>query len=710
MREIFAKDQHIVLVVDDDAAMRLLMREAMEQAGFDVKEAVNGREAVDVFSNIRPDIILMDVTMPEMDGFEALQKIRSLPAGEQVPILMVTGLDDYQSINKAYKYGATDFVVKPINWLILSYRVRYILRANKAIDDLSVSEEKLAQAQKIANFGNWDWDLSTNKLHFSDELYRIYNIEKGGFGGMFEDFMKLVNPDDREAVKIAYDDALQHKKQFSIEHRILMPEGEERILRQEGAVYVDSRNLVIRAAGTTQDITKSKQAEDKIKFLAYYDRLTGLPNRFLFKERLQKAISNAKRNKWNLSVIFINIDNFKSINDTFGHETGDKLLAEIAEKLKRCLRNSEEEASHRICDTVARFGADEFAIILEELSDLADAAVAARRIMEIVAEMIMCDDREFFLGSRVSLSVYPEDGETEDVLIRNAAAAMTRAKEQEPNTYHFFTTDLNTKAFARFALEASMRKALERSEFLLYYQPQINLETGKVAGMEALLRWQHPEMGIVSPVDFIPLAEDTGLIVPIGEWVIHEACRQISVWKHQGLPIQRVAVNLSALQFKHSGLIELIESALHKNTLNNEMLELEITESLLMENVEKGMQIIDRIHEMGIKLSIDDFGTGYSSLNYLKKFPINYLKIDRTFVRDVTESSDDAAIVTAIITMAHSLKLQVVAEGVETISQLEFLKENNCDLIQGFYISRPLPAIKMIDFLRNWRLEDHERQ
>jgi diguanylate cyclase (GGDEF)-like protein/PAS domain S-box-containing protein len=436
---------------------------------------------------------------------------------------------------------------------------------------------------------------------------------------------------------------------------------------------------------------RRKQAEEKIQYLAYYDGLTALPNRILFNQRLNHALTQARRYKKPLAVLFIDLDRFKNINDTLGHEAGDRLLQEMATRLKGCLRES---------DTVARLGGDEFVILLEDIVDPKHAANVARKIIGTALNPFTLAGAEYHITASVGISVYPEDGEDEQTLMKHADIAMYLAKDHGKNNYQFYSTQINAHSFERLALESSLRRALERKEFLLHYQAKVDLATGKVTGMEALIRWQHVDLGMVSPVLFIPLAEETGLIVPIGRWVLKTACAQNRAWQDQGLPRLRISVNLSARQFKDDHLVEDVAQALKETGLDPELLELELTESMVMYNPDKAVKLLTAFKAMGVYLAIDDFGIGYSSLAHLKRFPIDTIKVDRSFIKDIMENREDAAITEAIIAMGKSLNLNVIAEGVETNDQVNFLRDHKCDEMQGFYFSKPLPDQEFADLLR----------
>ncbi len=445
----------------------------------------------------------------------------------------------------------------------------------------------------------------------------------------------------------------------------------------------NKKNVVVNYIGVFVDITKRKEAVEKLDLMAHFDSLTGLPNRILLKDRVEQAISASRRSERKTGVLFLDLDNFKNINDSFSHSFGDLLLHAVSERLKDVTRES---------DTIARIGGDEFIVLLSGIEGSNDAARVAKKITESTKEPFTLENRLLNITASIGISIYPDDGTDYDTLIKNADTAMYRAKEVGRDTYQFFTQEMNDRVFERLSMENNLRRAIERKEFTLHYQPQVNIETGEIIGMEALIRWQHPEMGLVQPARFIHIAEDSGLIVPIGEWVLRTACRQNRKWQKAGLPAVPMAVNLAAIQFRQENLLDTVKKAVRDTDIDPQYLELELTERAVMRNVEDAVAIMQEMKAMGLKLTIDDFGTGYSSLSYLKRFPIDKLKIDQSFVRDITVDPNDAAITLAIISMAHSLGLKVIAEGVETAEQLAFLREHGCDEIQGYYFSKPLPA------------------
>lgn len=455
-------------------------------------------------------------------------------------------------------------------------------------------------------------------------------------------------------------------------------------------LFEDGVFVGYRGAGT--DITEQKKAEQKIQYLAFHDPLTGLPNRALLEDRMQQAIAYSARTSSCLALLYLDLDNFKKLNDSLGHTAGDSLLKEIALRLRECVRES---------DTISRQGGDEFVLILNKLESAENCVPAVQKILSRLQDPIQADGHEIFTSASIGLAVYPEDGTDFESLRKKADVAMYQSKESGRNTYRFFEESMNQEAGEHLMLRNGLRRGLERQEFELYYQPQIDLLTGQVFGAEALLRWHHPELGLVQPGKFIPVAEESGLIVPMGEWVIFEACRQAVAWRNEGLPALLIAVNLSAVQFKRGNVEQTVVDALAKTGHNPAHIELELTESILLQNVEQVLANVKRLKLLGVHLSIDDFGTGYSSLSYLKRLDIDKIKIDQSFIRDLANDPDDAAIVNAIVQMSHSLNLQVIAEGVEDENMVQLLRKFGCDQAQGYFFARPIAAADFAAYLRS---------
>lgn len=492
--------------------------------------------------------------------------------------------------------------------------------------------------------------------------------------------VRAIHPDDR---RLVYE---QRKRAtagiYDQTYRVVRSDGATRWVHDRAFPIRDAAGFPVRVAGVTEDITERRRAEEQLIHLAHFDQLTGLPNRTLFADRLQQALALAKRKHWSVAVLFVDIDRFKYVNDSLGHASGDLLLRLVAQRLTRCTRAN---------DTVARFGGDEYAIVVNGLEAADEAALIALKIMEVLNVGFPLEHTELYVSASIGITVAPQDGSTPETLLKQADIAMYRAKELGRKNFQFYKPEMNARAQELLALEQDLRHALERSELEIYYQPKVSLQSGRVTGAEALLRWNHPERGLVSPAAFMPALEETGLIIPVGEFVLATACRQARAWQVVGLSVP-IAVNLSARQFVSPAIGTVIQETLLQHHLSPNLLELEITESSVMVDPEEAARTLQRLDRLGVAISIDDFGTGYSSLAYLKRFPIKTLKVDRSFIRDAPINRDDAAITRAIVSMAHSLSLRVIAEGVETKEQLHFLRECTCDEGQGYLFSRPLPA------------------
>jgi diguanylate cyclase (GGDEF)-like protein/PAS domain S-box-containing protein len=685
----------LALIVDDDVIVRIFVREVLEQSGHEVCEAENGSQALERFIEYRPDIVLLDIMMPGMDGFTTCAKFRELMGGSRVPILVMTALDDTESIAKAYERGATDFITKPLDPTILSHRVKYMFRSSQTLEALRKSESRLGLAQRIAKIGNWEWRPDTNRFTASSELCRLIGVRLQDFGGTLDSFLQVVHVEDRERVDVALKHILTERKPCDIDHRIVLPHGADFSVHLQAEALFDDQLQALTIIGTAQDITDRKQSEREIYRLAYFDSLTGLANRVLFKDRLTQALAHASRYHSTLAVLFLDLDRFKVINDTLGHNVGDLLLKQVAGRLTESVRHSDsvsrsvdKEENH----SLARLGGDEFTVLLTNLRDVQDAGTVARRIVEAMANPFLIEGREIFVTISVGIAIFPVDGESIDALLKNADSAMYHAKEKGRNNFQFYSNNLNAAANDRLNLEGELRHAVEREEFVVFYQPQIDLRGGEIVSAEALVRWQHPRRGLLRPEEFMQAALDTGLIRAIDEWVLRTACRHSQEWQQCGKISVRISVNISNSLFHSDTLVFVVEQALGQTGLTPACLELELTESIVMRNVDASIAMLTTLRTMGVQLSIDDFGTGYSSLSYLHRLPINRVKIDQSFILEILMQARPPMIVRAIIAMAHSLNLLVLAEGVEQEIQRKILIDEGCDYAQGHLFGRPMPA------------------
>ena len=567
---------------------------------------------------------------------------------------------------------------------------REIGEHRKAQEILMKSEQKLRLHAHQAPLAFIEWDLSFRVVEWNPAAQRIFGYSRREAQGRHAAAL-IAAERSCDTIATLWKRLLidKHSAQVTIENRT--KSGRNIVCEWYYTPLVDAQGSVLSVMTLAQDVTANRQAQERLNYLAYHDDLTGLPNRSLYNDRLSQAMIEARRQGRYVGVMLLDIDHFKMVNDTVGHDAGDELLRDIGKRLSVCVRDS---------DTVARFGGDEFGLVLADMADPRDAIFVAQKMLDSFAPPFFVGGREMFVGPSIGITIYPVDSDTLDGLVKNADSAMYHAKAQGRNNFQFYSAELTARAQSRLAMETSLRRALERREFLLHYQPKFSLETGEMTGVEALIRWQHPEFGMVSPQDFIGIAEESGLILPIGEWVLREACQQVKRWHDEGLGQVRLAVNLSTKQFRHGRLKETLAGVLAETGFDPRYLEFEITESVLMESSAAVSEVLADLKAMGISISVDDFGTGYSSLSYLKRFPIDALKIDRSFVRDLPKDQDDAAIVRAIIAMSRSLRMKVIAEGVETEEQQQFLRAEGCDEIQGFFSGRPVPPEEFLQRLR----------
>lgn len=797
-----------VLIVEDDEAARLTSIATLERAGFRVLEAANCAAARQKFTEQRPDIVLLDVLLPDGDGFSLCREFLALSNGRDLPIAMVTGLDDINSIHQAYESGATDFITKPVSWGTLPYRIQFILRASKAFRDLSISEGKtrallagipdiilridrdghvidMQVGAYVNDMEEWViYDPKTGEGHLPGPVYRTLATPiRRVFAGQGEQLVefdwsqtetrrtweaRLILREHDEMVMVVRD--ISQRKQQEADLRlwakvfegsneailitdaklniVLVNKTYEKIMgfSEAEVLGVDTakvgaqlhshgffRNVisVLKERGYWQgelinrrkngerfptwysisqvlndqgepenyiaifsDISEHKKSRERIDFLAHHDSLTELPNRALLNDRLEMAINTARRRREKVGILFIDLDRFKNINDSLGHSAGDQVLRQTAARLTSAVRND---------DTVARLGGDEFVVLLSRVRDERSLAEVAIKLREELLKPYIVEDMPLHLSPSIGIAVYPEDGDTPSALIKNADAAMYLAKEKGRNNYQFYTPLLNARTLDRLKLEYDLRLALELGQFELHYQPQMNVKSNQVYGAEALVRWRHPERGLVPPNQFIPIAEEIGLIIPLGAWVIAEAARQVKTWRASGYGDFVVSVNISALQFHQAGFLNEVQAILEQAGTVPSALELELTESMLMSDMDASIQVLQTFRDEGYRIAIDDFGTGFSSLNYLRRLPVNILKIDQSFVRDMQTDGASLAIVTSIIRLADSLGMETIAEGVETAEETAVLATQGCQLMQGYYFAKPLPVSPFEEWLQRRR-------
>ena len=682
-----------ILIVDDDRVILCLARATLETAGHVVNECSDGELAFESFLEFKPDIVLLDVVLPHKDGFAICREIRSHRNGQDVPVVMMTGLDDVDSIHKAYDVGATDFLAKPLNWQILPYRINYIQRSTQAFRQLRSSEITLSRAQRLARMGSWEWNPTLDYLLLSATCEPVLDLSYTSDVRDIESFIALLHPKDQQRFSKALDMTLESNQPLSVDCQLNTDNVEEkRFIHIEAHISHNYINHSTVLTGIIQDISRSKTAEERIRNLAYYDSLTGLPNRALFQERLKRSIAIAKQYNNKLAVLFLDLDQFKSINDSLGHTVGDILLQKVADRLQKEVRPYDAADTQDLRDIlIARLGGDEFTFLLDRISSPEIVAQVAQGIIKSLDSPFNLSNNEIFISCSIGISVYPYDGGDMETLLKNADTAMFSAKDLGRNTFQYYAQEMNSASVQNLIFKTHLRKALEKDEFLIYYQPKVNCNTNEIVGLEALIRWHNPELGWIYPDSFIPIAENTDLVIAIDRWVLWSVCHQLNAWRDDGLKIVPVSVNLSAKHFTKTYFTDTINMIKARTGAAADNLEIEITESVLLEGADEMFQAFQLLHDTGINIAIDDFGIGYSSLSYLTNFPFHTLKINKSFISMIHKTSEDTSVINAIIALAHSLNKQIVAEGVETTEQLSYLKRKKCLIIQGYFFSYPLP-------------------
>ncbi len=696
----------LALVVDDEPSLRIYMGASLKKAGFRVLEADSGQAALDLFVSEPPDLVLLDLMMPGLDGFDTCRAIRQLPAGRYTPILMVTGSDDNDSIERAFDAGANDFVSKPINWAILGHKGKYLLRAGRAFKELDRNRSRLAKTQELAKLGNWQIELASDRFHCSSKACRLLGLQEAG-SPSFADFLSPIMASKRDAVQEEIDKAVHSRKNLALNYPVILPDGTQKHILNQAEVLFDENGTPELMLGVIQDVTQLKQAEEEIRLLAFYDSLTGLANRSLFMDRLEQTIKSADRSNQKFALLFLDLDQFKLINDTLGHHIGDLLLKQVATRLKNNIRGSDTAAVLGMAprgSVIARLGGDEFVILLCDIGDAESAAKVALRVIREISDTYHLEGHDVSMTTSVGISLFPDDGKETSTLLRNADTAMYHAKNRGRNGFQFYTESLNHSVLARFSMERDLKNAMDNDEFVLFYQPRIHLASRTIVGAEALIRWNHPHKGMIPPAQFIPVAEDSGQIVDINRWVLQTACRDKHAWIRAGLDPVNVAVNLSGYKLSSQNIVQTIQDALATLPDQYRNIEIEITENVLMQDNQANIATLQEIKDLKLRIALDDFGTGYSSLSYLTSFPVDIIKIDRSFVMGCTAESKNVVVIKAIIAMGHSLGKQIVAEGIETEEQYRLMKQLGCDEGQGYYFQHPVPQKEFAHLLADGHL------
>ncbi|MCB1791528.1 MAG: EAL domain-containing protein [Gammaproteobacteria bacterium] len=665
-----------VLIIDDESVTRMMVRQVLEQSGYHVSEAPNGGAGLDHVKQQMPDLILLDVRMPDMNGFDTCRAIRTLVNGSHVPILMLTALDDIVSVQLAFDSGATDFITKPINWALLAQRLNYALRTKKQEEQLRASEARLAHAQQLARLGHWYFDPANDTVSMSVSLARDLGFDSERVS--LQTLSARIHRQDRRLVFRTLRKVFTEGNSADIEFRLVNELGRVCNLH----LLVERRNIhgVVVMEGTVQDVTARIEAEARISYFAHYDRLTDLPNRVLFWDRLTHSIAEGKRSGEHFAVLMIDLDRFNVLNASIGHTNGDLVIKEIASRLQGCLRSS---------DTLSRIGGDEFAIIYHGLDSDTNLGPTLSRLMSAFEEPVRHPGADLHVSASIGVAIFPDDGEDLDTLLMHVDVARSRAKQIPGTSYQFYASAMGASVRDRIAMEAALRDALSSNAFELYYQPLVRLNDSVVWGVEALLRWHHPERGMVPPDEFIPILEETGLLHDVGEWIVRQACNDMG--DHTFV----VSINLSPMQFRNGDLLDRILRVLDETHFPPERLQVEITENVLIDDHRKAKTVLEALRQKQVKVAVDDFGTGFSSLAYLKAYNADFLKIDKSFICELEEDKSNMAIVRSAINLGHDLGMHIIGEGVENIGSLDMLARMGCDVAQGYLIARPLDRGKL---------------
>ncbi|WP_321325082.1 EAL domain-containing protein [Thiomicrorhabdus sp.] len=679
-----------ILIIEDDPVTRLALAKVLEKTEHIVIQATNGREGLNTYTEHKPNLVIVDAMMPEMDGYETIKAIRNLEHRHSLPLIMLTALDNIDSINKAFEAGATDFITKPINWSLLTQRIKYALRSSQIEEQFRKTQSQLIYAQRLAKLGYWEWDAKLDKITASQSAFGLFNVPINS-SSTLDNFLSRVLPKDMPIIQQVISDARSGQPHIQISFRVIQQDGHLRHIECLGEVSFDHEDNISKIMGSAQDISRLHKAETLIHYQSKHDTLTELPNRASFNEMLNNALTE-NTDKYLVAVIIFDIDRFKQINKNLGQDKGDDVLISLAQRLNRITREG---------DFVARIGSDEFAILLPHIESNNELNLVINRFSHDLNAPFIVNNKDLFISYSCGVSVFPDDATDTETVIEHANSARVTAKALGGNQFAFYRPDMNDDALDMLSLENDLRKALTNNEIEVFYQPQMDAKTLQPIGSEALVRWRHPSRGLIVPNVFVPLAESTGMIIEIGRFITETAIKQTEQWHAMGYNQMRIGINLSSRQFGQSSLIDDIQSALQKTNLPSHFIDLEITESLAMSDAENNIDILSRLKGMGFKISIDDFGTGYSSLAYLHSFPIDTIKIDRSFVLNL-DTPEGEAIAKTILAMAESLNLEVVAEGIELDEQQDFFTGKHCDIFQGYKFGQPMPHEEFTQWLKQY--------
>lgn len=675
-----------ILVVDDDNITRMMIQKILKKSGYNIIAVESGEKAIAFCIDKLPDLVLLDLVMPGIDGYDTCKALRNIANYNQLPIIILTGLDDIESIEKAFKSGSTDFITKPLNWPLLIQRVRYGLRTRELFNELIESQKKLTRAQNLARIGYWEIDSASNTVSFFDKTKYMLGLENENYP--MDELFKHINKIDSEKIKSCIQKTLDTGMPYSIDHSFINKDGVELMLNQQGELSNRRDGKLI--IGTIQDITERKKAEELIYFHRYYDLSTSLPNKEHLQMKLDKAIIENSSDSL-IAVINISFDKLRSIGGSIGEDFINHFLIQSTERIRKNLREVEE---------VSRTSTTTSGFLITGIKTIEQIELMCELIISLFRTPIIINKSEYHTTLSIGFSVFPIIRDPND-LIKNSITAQKVCFSQGGSRYKLYSNEMDEFTKEQILLENDMRKALENNEFHAFFQPQINTRDNKITGMEALARWITTDGKIIPPDSFIPIAEETGIIIELGKEILKQSCRFAKKLSESGLGDIRVGVNLSALQFSDTSLLNTIKKTLTETKLDPSLLEIEITESIAMTDVARAIDTLSKIRDMGIKTSMDDFGTGYSSLSYLQKLPLDTLKIDQSFIRPITPDYKNSEIARTIIAMGHSLNMHLIAEGAEEAYHYELLKELMCNEVQGYYFSKPLPKNDFIEFIKN---------